>query len=130
MQVIDALSRRRPGVRDQPKTALGYSLGPCHARGHFEEAAQQLGVVGMQLGGRPYVLARYQQDVRRRLGRHVAETDDELVLLDDVRRYLAPGYAAEQAVSGRHDADGSPAAQSCGLVDMRNPMMPTAPAMM
>ena len=100
VQVIDALSSGRTGVRDKSEARLGDAFCPCHARGHVEQPAQQLGVIGTQLGRRADVLSRYQQEMRWRLGRHVAETYDEIVLGNDVRRNVAAGDAAEQAVGG------------------------------
>jgi hypothetical protein len=51
------------------------------------------------VGGGDEVLARDEQDVRRRLGRDVGKGHHQIVLMEEVRGFPTRDDAAEQAVS-------------------------------
>ena len=107
MQVEDALAGAGARVRHQPEAALGQPGLARKPRRSLEQSAEHWPVVGGEVLGGFDVLARDQQDVRRRLGADVAKGEDEIILVDDVGRDLTAGNPAEKAVGLDHAWDGS-----------------------
>ena len=74
-----------------------------------------------------------EQDVGRRARRDVAERDDQVVVVEPVGRDRPGGDLAEQAVGDPPSRPSDPPAssarhQSTGFELIRNPIVPTSPA--
>ena len=107
MHVVDALTRVRARVEDQPELPAHLVLGDLRAHPHQRD--QGVGVGHGQRRNVRMVLTRHHEHVHRRLRRHVAKGHHPLVLADDVRGHLTRDDPAEQAVAvaarfGAHDA--------------------------
>ena len=106
MHVVDALTRVRARVEDQPELPAHLVLGDL--RTHPHQCDQGVGVGHGQRRDVRVVLTRHDEHVHRRLRRHVAKGHHPLVLADDVRGHLTRDDPAEQAVAvaarfGAHD---------------------------
>lgn len=98
MEVEDALPGVRPNIEHQPVAAIGQPFFPGDAVRGAKEGGEQLGIERVRFIDAADVVARNHQDVRRRLGMDVAESDDLIVLIDDLSWDLARRDAAERAL--------------------------------
>ena len=113
-------------VRHEPVAGIGHALGSRQVRRDREQPPEQRPVRLAQVGRRGDVRPRDQQDVGRRLGLDVADRDDQVVVVDPRGRQLAVDDAAEQArLAIGH---GRLRHHNTGLVLIRNPIVPTSPA--
>ena len=97
VHVEDRLTGVGPGV-DDAAVALRVSELLRDLRGGEEELARDLRVVGAEVVEGGYVLLGDDEHVRRGLRLDVLEGEDVLVLVDLLRRDLAPDELAEEAV--------------------------------
>jgi hypothetical protein len=101
MEVVHCHSRGRPHVEGEPVTALsdafflGY-LGRCRKHARDERAMLASNVAGV---GDMFLREDYEVDRRARVD--VQDHDDEVILVQPVRRDLALDYLAENAVGHR-----------------------------
>ena len=131
VEVVDRLAAPSPDVRDEPVAALGDPLRAREVGRDREQPAEQRAVrLGQVRRGRD-VAARDEQDMGRRARRDVADGDDQVVLVEPVDG-ISPATIRQKRQSSGID----PSAMSCGigrhhstgLELIRNPMVPTSPA--
>lgn len=103
VQVIDALARVRPHVRQHAVAGLGDAGLARYPRRHLQAAAEQSGIDVFGLAQRGNMLIGDDQDVHARLRANVPEGCYQVVLMDDAG-LLPPGRdLAEHAPGRRHD---------------------------
>jgi hypothetical protein len=134
VEVRDALTGSRPGVRHDAKTGFAHAFPLREVGRDLEQATEERCLLPTEIGGGRDVLARDQQDVDGSARRDVAERHDLVVLVDDIRWHLTGRDPAEETVRiGRHSLDTMllrtrRSYQSRGFDVIRNPITPTAAA--
>ena len=126
MQVVDGLAGLASDVRDEPIAGLGDALPASDVGGHREQATEDGPSASVSSGAEAMCCRGMHQDVGRGVRRDVAEGEDEVVLVQERRpgpRRRRSGRTGSRSTRGR-----SPSSQSVGFVLIRNPMIPTSPA--
>jgi hypothetical protein len=102
MEMGHRLTSPLAGIRYQAKAAVDYSCFTGKLRRDGEEPAEHRRMRVGQVRGRDDVLARHEQQVCRSLWVEVGDRDDQVVVVQELRRDLARDDAAEDAVDVGH----------------------------
>src|SRR5438045_4214647 len=97
MQVVHALPRIGPDVRDHSIAGLGHSLLLSHVIANQQHMAQERGVSLVRLPEGRNVPAWYDKRVHRGLGVNIAESHYLVILVDNIRPDDTPRQFAEDA---------------------------------
>ena len=120
MQVIDRLAAPAPDVRDEPIAVIGDPFRRASSAATAKSRPSSGPSASVSSAAEPDVPAGHEQDVGRGARSDVPDRDDQLVVVDSGGGNLARHDPAEEAVGGAH--------QSTGFELMRNPIVPTRPA--
>ena len=103
MDVKDRLAGVRVAVEDRAKARVGVAVRGGEGRAAPDHLADEPVVIGREIVQRGDMLARYDQDVKRRLRRDVGERDQMRILVEHVRRNLAANDSTEKTAVHRRD---------------------------
>jgi hypothetical protein len=101
VQMVDSLASIRAAVDDGAE-ALRQALALGETGGGLKQMAHERAVAGSDFGERCDVLARQDQQMRRRLRTNVGKRARQLILVHHLRWNLTGNNLAEQAVHVAH----------------------------
>jgi len=102
MYMINFLASMAITVHDQTVSVLSNPFLLCDFRGYRKHTAQRHFMLGFNvIHGRDQNIGN-NKDVRRRLGRNVAESRDQFILIDNIRRnFAADNFTEKKTTSAR-----------------------------
>lgn len=100
MQVVYRLASVLPRIHDQTKTRRANSFLLCNLTGLEDEVTEEALVFGHDLRQGTNLLLGYQDNMHARLRIDVSKSQAEIVLIDDIRRYLSIDDLLENGHTG------------------------------